>query len=474
MDFTKKPALAVLMALGVVVIALLIRLDYVQAGVAGVLVYLFSYVALRARPWGTPIRVRAWASSMPGLFLVLLSLSLTLLLLLGVDRFIARPMLLANNHAELIFAPHTTHRYLSGEFDTLATINNLGFRGAPIEIRRSDRMRIVAIGDSFTFGYGVGDEETWPFHLEQDLKRAGLDVEVLNLGRPGAGPRGYEIIAANALPLLKPDLVLLGILQCEDLNSSYGGPIANSDVPLHWTDPYLLRVCRRVLPNLMTLATLKSSNARKQRQSQSPPPASAKKPRDSWEKKCAGEMLEALSEQDRARFEALPEDIRHAFREGMINPANIQLALNFPEIYASPELDSPDSSNLQDRSHEMTRSLEKIAATADRHNAAILAVLVPHAALASPKSMANSARLGFATDPKMLSGTQSQNLVRENCKNAGIPFLSTLWAFRKAAKGELLFYPMDQHFNPRGTEVFAAQIAPDIAACLRAIQAASR
>jgi hypothetical protein len=475
MDTTRKPAIAVLIALGVVVIALLVRLNYVQAGVAGVLVCFFSYIALRARPWGTLIRVRAWAPSMVGLILVLLSLSLTLLLLLGVDRFIARPLLLASNHAELIFAPHATQRYVSAEFSALATANNLGFRGAPIEIRRTGRLRVVAIGDSFTFGYGVGDEETWPFHLEQNLKRAGLDVEVLNLGRPGAGPRGYEIIAADAIPLLKPDLVVLGILQSEDLNSSYAGPLARGDLPLHWDAPLIFRACRSVFPNLVALASRRSANARKEIKIRPPVANSdAGTLENTWEKARAAQLMQAFSEQERARFEALPEDVRHAFQEGMINPHNIELALRYPDTYSSSELDPRGSGELQFHCREMTRSLEKIAAIATRNKAALIAVLVPHAALASPESMANSARLGFTTDPKMLTRTQSETLVRENCRNAGIPFFGTLRDFRKAAALELLFYPMDQHFNPRGTEVFAKQITHAIAACLRAIQDASQ
>jgi len=410
----------------------------------------------------------------PAAFLLfLVSLTLTLLFLVGLDRFVARPIVLANNHAELIFAPHAIQRYISEEFNTRATINNLGFRGVPTEIRRNERMRVVAIGDSFTFGYGAGDQETWPYHLEQALKRTGLNVEVLNLGRPGAGPRGYEIIAANALPLLKPDLVLLGILQSDDLDSSYDGPLARTDIPLHWNEPRLLRLCRKIFPNFTALASLNPSSARSQPQSQPPPPPTEKKPRNSWEKQRAKRMLKDFSVQDRARFEALPEDIKQAFQEGMINPFNIQLALHNPDIYAASEIEPPTSRNLQYHQLHMTNALKKIADTAATHNAALLAILVPHAALASSESMANSARLGFTTDPKMLTGTQSEDLVREACEEAGVPFLPTLQEFRTQAAKELLFFPMDQHFNPRGAQVFAEQIAPAVADHLRKVRVIS-
>lgn len=64
-------------------------------------------------------------------------------------------------------------------------INNLGFRGR----ERVDAVvapmarRIVLSGDSFTFGYGVGDEHTWGAGLERRWEH----VDVLNLGLGGYG-----------------------------------------------------------------------------------------------------------------------------------------------------------------------------------------------------------------------------------------------------------------------------------------------
>lgn len=52
-----------------------------------------------------------------------------------------------------------------------------------------DTLRIVAIGDSFTFGQFVKDDETYPAQLEvllkEKLKGKYKDVEVINLGVPG-------------------------------------------------------------------------------------------------------------------------------------------------------------------------------------------------------------------------------------------------------------------------------------------------
>lgn len=44
--------------------------------------------------------------------------------------------------------------------------------------------RLVAIGDSVTFGWGVADDESWPAQLERELGARGHRVEVLNAGVP--------------------------------------------------------------------------------------------------------------------------------------------------------------------------------------------------------------------------------------------------------------------------------------------------
>jgi peptidoglycan/LPS O-acetylase OafA/YrhL len=97
-------------------------------------------------------------------------------------------------------------------FDTTIRINNLGFRGPDLPRDKGDAFRIVALGESQTFGPTLRDgEKPWP-ELLQDLfdRRAscGRKVEVVN-----AGTEAYtlednlERMRRDILPL-KPDLIL--------------------------------------------------------------------------------------------------------------------------------------------------------------------------------------------------------------------------------------------------------------------------
>lgn len=77
-------------------------------------------------------------------------------------------------------------RFLRSEFDTVVSINSRGFRGS--EFRNSDEPRLVVIGDSFTFGYGVDDFDAYPAILDSLLG----DVEVINGGfAAGSSPDMY-------------------------------------------------------------------------------------------------------------------------------------------------------------------------------------------------------------------------------------------------------------------------------------------
>ncbi|HJQ97773.1 MAG TPA: GDSL-type esterase/lipase family protein [Candidatus Polarisedimenticolaceae bacterium] len=84
-----------------------------------------------------------------------------------------------------------------------------GFRSAsPIEAPKR-RFRVLALGDSCTFGLGVQDGETWPAQLEGLLQVSGLDVEVVNAGVPGyTAYQGWRLLETRGLRL-EPDLVLV-------------------------------------------------------------------------------------------------------------------------------------------------------------------------------------------------------------------------------------------------------------------------
>ncbi len=70
-------------------------------------------------------------------------------------------------------------------------------------------LRILALGDSTTFGLGVEDRKTWPAMLQKRLRAKGMDVEVVNAGVPGyTAFQGQRFMRERGFAL-QPDLVIV-------------------------------------------------------------------------------------------------------------------------------------------------------------------------------------------------------------------------------------------------------------------------
>jgi len=77
-----------------------------------------------------------------------------------------------------------------------------GFQGGP---------RVAILGDSYTFGYGVDQGESFPEQLERRLRARGIAIDVINGGVPGFGAREQRrMLEKHVLPL-KPALVLVAV-----------------------------------------------------------------------------------------------------------------------------------------------------------------------------------------------------------------------------------------------------------------------
>jgi len=107
--------------------------------------------------------------------------------------------------------PHQRGRKTSPQGQSYSFSHNAsGFRGSrEYGPRKQAAFRVLFLGDSFTYGLGVNDEETLPQQVENILQARHYSVEVINAGNPGAGT-DYELKFLQTLgPKLKPDLVVV-------------------------------------------------------------------------------------------------------------------------------------------------------------------------------------------------------------------------------------------------------------------------
>lgn len=115
---------------------------------------------------------------------------------------------------ELIAAKLTSGKWLGAEAiraDTERTsvagrfsINTYGFKGPPINTTKGCP-RIIAIGDSVTFGIGT---LSYPMFMQQRFDQAGIDVEVINAGVEGYTPTNSLYEMERYLGL-QPDIAIV-------------------------------------------------------------------------------------------------------------------------------------------------------------------------------------------------------------------------------------------------------------------------
>ena len=103
--------------------------------------------------------------------------------------------------------------------------------------------RIVALGDSFTEGYPVSGDNSYPAVLERVLRKQGRDVSVLNMGLGNSGPDiQLRLLQGYALPRFEPDF-LIWTFYSNDLTDNLsqpgfetrGGKLVPLDGTDHWT-----------------------------------------------------------------------------------------------------------------------------------------------------------------------------------------------------------------------------------------------
>ncbi|HVP31818.1 MAG TPA: hypothetical protein VMW35_21935 [Myxococcota bacterium] len=106
------------------------------------------------------------------------------------------------------------HQELGGHV-TEVRVNALGLRGPEASPRPTPgRPRVLVLGDSFAFGFGVAEGSTLRDRLEASLRARGVDAEVLSAGVPGWSTDHQLVYLRSRGFALEPALVLLVV--CEN------------------------------------------------------------------------------------------------------------------------------------------------------------------------------------------------------------------------------------------------------------------
>ena len=108
---------------------------------------------------------------------------------------------------------NTHSRFHNDEFSYVQRVNNLGVRGKDVAVEKDPgAFRILMLGDSFTMGKGVSDEQTFSAQLEAALRASSTPgAEVINAGVDSYAPILSLLQLRTQLSELDADLVVLNL-----------------------------------------------------------------------------------------------------------------------------------------------------------------------------------------------------------------------------------------------------------------------
>ena len=117
-------------------------------------------------------------------------------------------------------------------------INSFGFRDDEHErLKPSGTIRVLGLGDSFTFGWGVQVEETFLKQLERGLQiRTARPVEVINAGVPGWGLAQYDRYLKRDGFQYSPDIIVIAYFADDLAGSRDDSVISNVPPSVHNED----------------------------------------------------------------------------------------------------------------------------------------------------------------------------------------------------------------------------------------------
>lgn len=137
--------------------------------------------------------------------------------------------------------------------------NSLGLRDSDRPAKAPGSTRVLVIGDSYTWGYAVAEEEAFPQVAERLLKERGHpDFEVINGGVPDYNSRQERQLLEQLLPAYQPDVVVLAYV-VNDAEPATAMPNPPEEAYRHSRSWFLTEVAERLNRRLFRRRVLPSA-----------------------------------------------------------------------------------------------------------------------------------------------------------------------------------------------------------------------
>jgi len=374
----------------------------------------------------------------------------------------------SRQRATLLLEPSSKVRHVTREFDYVATTNSFGLRGA--EPDSGSKIRIVVIGDSFAYGWGVADSATWPVILGRNLRgfRADATIEVINAGAPGASPREYADAAERIIPVMRPHLVVVALLQGQDYAQTWWSTqtpaerlrMLTTRELLSLTTARVVRWTSRVFPNLVSLVSARPAKSQTSAH-ESEAAAAVYALREQ-----AGQIERRFGDRERRAFEQLDDSIKVLFRSGNLNPAELYYAMKRPDYFVLTS--ALESARGKEVIEAMGSQLHRIRTASAEAGARAIVVSTPYGYYVSRMMCDAYSAKGYRCADSLYRSSSPDRAIEMAARAAGLPFVQVTDSFAAALDSTKtpLYFLQDGHFTEAGHRTFADLLTPFLLARL--------
>ncbi len=282
------------------------------------------------------------------------------------------------------------------------TLNSRGFKDREYPLEKPDgSYRIIAIGDSFNFGI-VPHQYNYLTVLEEKLTQQNQQIELINMGIPGMGPRDYLSLLLNEGLEFQPDMLLLSFYIGNDFMDNQFK--ANER---RWEISYVASFLR----SLIKLQT-------------------------EYEGLGADPNLVYIDDAPTRTDESYLKDTRNKSNMFVRNPAD--------DIFKG---------YFQDAMNDLL----KIQAICDYRNIKLVVVIIPDEVQVDQNLQATIVEMFDPNDPDKLDFRLPNRMLHEAFENNNIEYIDLMDEFIAASSQTRLYKPNDTHWNIAGNQ-FAAEV----------------
>ncbi|MBX2993032.1 MAG: SGNH/GDSL hydrolase family protein [Bacteroidetes bacterium] len=315
--------------------------------------------------------------------------------------------------------PLYTGTYTTYEFETPISINSVGLRDNEIGSKQENSLRIVGLGDSFSFANGVTLEETYFKRVESRLSSAyGRPVELINCAVPSYSPlQSFRMLQKYGMAF-DPDIVVLGFfvgndfVESMDLFDAEGKPLLTASNG--------------------NLVSVKASDRQNERG-----------------------IIRPLTTTVRAHL-ASHSHLYVFLRDRM---SNMLSKAGLRPFNLPPEFCAKEYSPRMVQGWAITSSiLRDLSEYVRNYNKRLVVVVLPAIYQVYTNSWSEYIN-ALKLNPDLYDLDKPQKLLAEFCRDEGIEFVDALPALRSNSANAQLFFPVDGHPTKEGHEIISEVLA---------------